>query len=490
MYWLAFGFSQLLCAIGAGWIFGSWHATLLGALAGAWIWWLIYAWQGHMFFLWSKQATTRPPMFIGIWSHLEYFWRRQQRKNQRNLLTLQREFDGLQQAIHASPNGVLLVDDAWRIVWFNQVAGEHFGLNPEHDIGQVLTNIVRSPDFSNFCAVGDFSHSLEMEGRSKDIFASGGVPISVFISEYGDGQKLLTSRDITLMQKNDAMRRDFVANVSHEIRTPLTILAGFVETLQTLSVSQDERQRYLGLMHQQTERMQFLVQDLLTLSRLEASPLPSLNEYVYLHTLLVRCRDEAMGLSVALAPDMNEPVHQIEVICIQADDSVLTLPLSSDQIDSLMDETGVEAAAVLGRISAAERELHSAVANLIANAIRYTPAGGRICITWRWLEDGSASFSVQDSGPGIAAEHIPRLTERFYRVDRSRSRETGGTGLGLAIVKHVTQRHGGILLIESEIGKGSSFTITLPASRLQTAQAIADEMHKKMERERLLARNL
>lgn len=490
MYWLAFGFSQLLCAIGAAWFFESWHAALLGALAGAWIWWLIYAWQGHMFFLWAKQASVRPPMFIGIWSHLEYFWRRQQRKNQRNMLTLQREFDGLQQAIHASPNGVVLLDEAWRIVWLNQVASEHFGLSAEHDIGKVLTNLVRSPDFSNFCAVGDFSHALEMEGRSKDALSAMGVPISVYINEYGDGQKLMISRDITVMQKNDAMRRDFVANVSHEIRTPLTILAGFVETLQTISVAPHEQARYLGLMQQQAERMQLLVQDLLTLSRLEASPLPSLSEQVSLHAMLSRCRDEAIGLSVALAPDTNEPVHRIEVVDVQPNGQALELPLAGPALADLMAQTGLDASAVLGRMSASEHEVSSAVTNLIANAVRYTPAGGGIRIAWVWQADGSALFSVQDSGPGIAAEHLPRLTERFYRVDRSRSRETGGTGLGLAIVKHVSQRHGGVLLIESELGKGSTFTITIPASRLQTPQAIAQDLQKKAERERLLARSL
>ncbi|RYF44008.1 MAG: hypothetical protein EOO25_01215 [Comamonadaceae bacterium] len=227
-----------------------------------------------------------------------------------------------------------------------------------------------------------------------------------------------------------------MANVSHEIRTPLTVLAGFVETLQTLDLDPEEKVRYLGMMAQQAQRMQTLVNDLLTLSRLEGSPLPGAGEWIAVAALFGQCEQEGRSLSSLLAP---------------AQPHVLVFD----------HPTGWE-------LSGAPSELQSAMSNLISNAIRYTPPGGRITVAWQALAGGRAEFSVKDSGPGIAPEHIARLTERFYRVDRSRSRETGGTGLGLAIVKHVVQRHGAELKIDSTLGTGSTFAIQFPASRLRT----------------------
>lgn len=245
---------------------------------------------------------------------------------------------------------------------------------------------------------------------------------------------LLLSRDITALEQAEAMRRDFVANVSHEIRTPLTVLAGFVETLQTLALTEQERQQYLGLMSHQAQRMQTLVNDLLTLSRLEGSPLPSVNEWVSVDLLMDHCEQEAGDLSRILWSQPHELSFERSRACELAGSAV---------------------------------ELHSAVSNLVSNAIRYTPVGKRIDVAFRLAPDGAAVFIVKDQGPGIAQEHLPRLTERFYRVDRSRSRDTGGTGLGLAIVKHVTQRHGAELSIESVPGKGSSFSITFPPHRVR-----------------------
>ncbi|PAT33883.1 hypothetical protein CK620_11845 [Vandammella animalimorsus] len=262
---------------------------------------------------------------------------------------------------------------------------------------------------------------------------------------------------------------------------------------------------YYGRMRQQTQRMQVLVEDLLTLSRLEGSPLPSLGEFIEVQTMLLRCRDEALALSASLAAlpagagtgaaaasatstaastatsnTGGQPQHRITLH--YADDSQgLQLDFAPAQPSPAWPEQP-------GRIAGADKEIHSAFSNLIANAVRYTPAGGRIDLHWRWLADGSARFTVQDSGPGIAAEHLPRLTERFYRIDRSRSRGTGGTGLGLAIVKHVVQRHGGQLHIQSTPGSGSQFTIELPAARLQTPAALAEQEQQRTQRERLLER--
>jgi two-component system phosphate regulon sensor histidine kinase PhoR len=232
------------------------------------------------------------------------------------------------------------------------------------------------------------------------------------------------------------MRRDFVANVSHEIRTPLTVLAGFVETLQTLPLQESERQQYLALMAQQAERMQSLVNDLLTLSKLEGSVPPGLDTRVSVPRLMCQLEADAMALSQVLGGDKDVD-HHLEFEC-----------------------------AYEGDLAGVATELLSAMGNLISNAIRYTPVDGKITVSIRQETDGCLVFSVADTGPGIASEHLGRLTERFYRVDRSRSRETGGTGLGLAIAKHVAQRHGAVLSIESTVGRGSKFSLTFPSSRV------------------------
>jgi two-component system phosphate regulon sensor histidine kinase PhoR len=255
--------------------------------------------------------------------------------------------------------------------------------------------------------------------------------LSVSVRAYGDRQCLMLTQDITERERADAMRRDFVANVSHEIRTPLTVVAGFVETLANLPLSETERTRVLTLMTQQTQRMQSLVGDLLTLARLEGSPRPPADAWLPLARLGAAVELDARGLSVGR--------HV----------------LSFDWGD------GVE-------LAGSESELLSAITNLVSNAVRYTPESGRIGVAWRRRADGAGEIAVRDTGPGIAAEHLPRLTERFYRVDGSRSRDTGGTGLGLAIVKHVAQRHAGELLIESTPGSGSCFTLVLPAARVRS----------------------
>jgi two-component system, OmpR family, phosphate regulon sensor histidine kinase PhoR len=257
---------------------------------------------------------------------------------------------------------------------------------------------------------------------------------------------LLLSRDVTALEQAEAMRRDFVANVSHEIRTPLTVLSGFIETLQTLPLKEAERTRYLDLMSQQASRMQTLVSDLLTLSRLEGSPLPTRDDWISIQSLLQQLEQEGAALSSMMGDLAFQP-------------------------QALTFESVCE-----GDIAGSSSELLSAMSNLVSNAIRYTPSGGSIAVSFRPLEDGRAEFSVSDSGPGIAPEHLARLTERFYRVDRSRSRDTGGTGLGLAIVKHVAQRHSAELKIDSVLGKGSVFSIVFSASRVRLATPHSQEV--------------
>jgi two-component system phosphate regulon sensor histidine kinase PhoR len=330
----------------------------------------------------------------------------------------------------------VLLDSHGRIEWSNLTAANQLGFDPQRDVGQYVRNLVRQPEFSQYLKHKDFEREVQIEGPGAR--AGQSTQISVQIHPYGKKRKLMLTRDVTAVQLAEAMRRDFVANVSHEIRTPLTVLSGFVETMQNVPLEDADRQRYLGLMSQQAQRMQTLVSDLLTLSRLEGSPAPGQGEWMPMQELLRHVLQEARGLSHAIA----QPVHVIETMA-NAD----------------------------AWVSGSKSELLSAMSNLLSNAVRYTPGGGRIEAGWCVNDDGSATFLVTDAGPGIAAEHLPRLTERFYRVDRSRSRETGGTGLGLAIVKHVVQRHGGGFDVQSVVGQGSAFSLTLPALRVRQREA-------------------
>ena len=369
-------------------------------------------------------------------------------------------------ALQNSPNGVILLDDKARIEWCNQTAALHFGLNPAKDQMQYIGNLLRDPEFATNLASWNYSREVVL---ARPMEASTPLKLAVQVHAYAGNRRLLLSRDVTAVEQADAMRRDFVANVSHEIRTPLTVLSGFVETLQTLPLDVADRQRYLGLMATQARRMQALVDDLLTLSRLEGSPPPPIHtDWTPVASLLRQCEVEATALSATLAPGVG---HQLQVVSDggQAENGEAATRGASVQGDTAQGGAAEGALEVSGNAS----ELQSALSNLLNNAVRYTPPGKRIVVACRKLPDGGAEFAVQDCGAGIAPEHISRLTERFYRVDRSRSRETGGTGLGLAIVKHVAQRHGGELLIDSKLGQGSTFTLRLPAARVRHKPALA-----------------
>lgn len=436
-------FSFLICqAAGAGlgwWQAGAWGAAA-GGCAAAWAWFAVDLRRGARVLAWLREGDlASAPRLRGLWGEAADRARRLVRQGQAREQASDARLQGILAALQASPNGVTLLDADGRIEWCNQMAEEHFGIQLERDALQSIGNLVREPEFSDYYAGGDFARDVVLQGRAST--PSRPVRLSVHLHPYGDGRKLLLSRDVTALEQADAMRRDFVANVSHEIRTPLTVLMGFVETMQTLPLSGEDRARYLGLMAQQAQRMHHLVQDLLTLSRLEGSPLPGLADWVPVASLLRHCEDEARALSAMLAPEGVQP-HRISF------------------------PSAVEAQAA-GQVAGVAAELQSALANLVNNAVRYTPAGGSISVAWEALEGGGARFSVSDTGPGIAAEHLPRITERFYRVDRSRSRDTGGTGLGLAIVKHVVQRHGGTLQVRSVVGQGSVFSVEFPPARVR-----------------------
>ena len=410
--------------------------VLTGALLAGMVWMLIDAWRGYRVRSWLRKGDLGiAPQMSGWWGVVLDSARRLLRERERSIDASEQRLKDFLSAIQASPNGVVMLDANAQIEWCNQTAAMQLGIHPERDVMQRVGNLLRDPVFTAYMAVEQPVEPVVMAGHRHRVERP--VRISVQRHRYGEGKQLLLTRDVTMLEQAEAMRRDFVANVSHEIRTPLTVMSGFVETLQTLDLTEEEQKRYLGLMAVQADRMQGLVEDLLTLSRLEGSPVPSYQNQLPLQRLLQSCEQEARGLSVAIANGAE--AHHIE----------FTLP------EAMAD------AVLMGE----PRELQSALSNLVSNAVRYTPAGGSIFVSVDQGVDGSLLMAVRDTGAGIAAEHLPRLTERFYRVDRSRSRESGGTGLGLAIVKHVMQRHGGSLRITSEVGHGSKFKLTLPANR-------------------------
>ena len=431
-----------------GWWIDHTKGALIGLVMANLGWFAFDLMRGLKVARWLRSSDhSSAPLVGGLWGEVTERIRRVLKARDQAGHDAEARLRDFLAAIQASPNGVILLDPTGRIEWFNQTAGQQFGLDPAKDNLQLIGNLVRDPAFSAYYASGDYGHDVTVIGRGSTVGRP--VRISVHLHAYGEGRKLLLSRDVTSLEQAEAMRRDFVANVSHEIRTPLTVLAGFVETLQTLHLSEEDQKRYLEMMATQAHRMQALVQDLLMLSKLEGSPPPGATDWIPVDRLMLQCEQEAQSLSRLLVVESVKP-HRLKFAFTE-----------------------------LFEIAGSQSEIYSAMANLVNNAVRYTPGGAAINVSWTRNEDGHAEFAVQDSGPGIAPEHIPRLTERFYRVDRSRSRETGGTGLGLAIVKHVLQRHGGELRIDSQPGVGSTFTMLLPSSRIRivNAEVHADGLH-------------
>lgn len=364
------------------------------------------------------------PVAMGIWGEIYYRLHKLVKGWRDQVLEVEQQHQRFIQAIQASPNGVVMLNEDDQIEWCNAIAEKHFGLNARRDAMQRITHILRKPAFVQYIIRQNYREPVKLTGMGD--FEQFSLEVQIF--PYGDKQKLVLSQDISQIEKTDAMRRDFVANVSHELKTPLTVLAGFLETVSELDLNEEERDRYLEMMSVQTGRMKTLVEDLLTLAKLEGNPEPPVSQVVNMPNMLARLKLDAEGLS--------QGKHQI------------SFDQSSDK-----------------NILGDDLELYSAFGNLVSNAVRYTPEGGKVCVTWAQIGE-EIELCVSDTGPGIAAEHIPRLTERFYRVDRSRSRETGGTGLGMAIVKHVINRHHGELKIESTLGVGSRFCLVFPKQRI------------------------
>jgi two-component system phosphate regulon sensor histidine kinase PhoR len=407
-------------------------AVLVGALAGP-VWGWATAAAGllaqvlyHARYLarlrnWLKNPVAgKVPEGRGSWDEVLSALHRFEREGLKREGLLAEALARFRRAAQALPDGVVILDGENRIEWCNRTAETHLNIDGRADLGQPIGNLVREPAFLEYLAVPDDPASVR-------IARSSGSMLSLQLIPYGQAQKLLLTHDTTQAERVERMRRDFVANVSHELRTPLTVLFGFLETVRELKLDAQRTQDYLGMMHEQATRMRRIIDDLLTLSTLESAPPPP-DHRVRTVPLLKRLAADATALSAGRHAITAEGRPRMDLI-------------------------------------GAEAELASAFGNLVSNAIRYTPAGGKVRLAWRDGPDG-AELVVEDTGVGIEPEHIPRLTERFYRVDRGRSRETGGTGLGLAIVKHALARHQASLDIDSKPGAGSRFTVRFPPHRV------------------------
>lgn len=408
-----------------------------GAVVGLCIWFIADSITANRFVALIRHGKEPSFPLLGVWGRLYDFFKAHEKRSKRKVVEANNRLDEMFRAIQASPNGVTLLNSEDKIEFTNAAAAEHFSWHPERDLGQYVHFLIREPGFAEYITSSPSGEEVEFEiplSGASTISKHVAVQFHVYHGADNLERKLLLSRDVGAVYKAESMRRDFVANVSHEIATPVTVVAGFIETMQTYDLDKEERDRQLDLMSQQTRRIKTLVQDLLVLAKLEGSPIPDKNTQVLVDELLLQCQHDAKALAY-------------------------TLPNAPKQV---VFENSMPKTVVLG----VRNELQSAMSNLVTNAIRYTPADGTVLVKWVVNNNGAAVFSVSDTGIGIDSEHISRLTERFYRVDSSRSRTTGGTGLGLAIVKHVVHRHGGVLDIQSQLGIGSCFSITLPADRI------------------------
>jgi two-component system phosphate regulon sensor histidine kinase PhoR len=422
-WWFAAVRLALTAAVGlfGGWIFGNLWTGLAVALAGHLVWQL-----ANLFRLdwWVRHRSfADPPEFGGVWGEVVtqvVRLHRRKRYHKQRFVKLVRQ---IQRSTAALPDGVVILNAQREIAWFNRTAGRLLDLRGVDDHGLRIDNLLRQPEFARYLDGGDYSNSVVLQPDvGLDDF------LSLQLVPYGEGQHLLLVRNVSRQMRLENMRKDFVANASHELRSPLSVIAGYLETLAHDPALDDELKGPVNEMRRQAERMTSIIQDLLALSKLEESDEIVGGSYIDIPALLAVLRKDVLA----------RPSHPREV------------------------RIKIESPAVL---RGDEPEIHSAFSNLVDNAAKYTPPEGSLDMRW-WVDEEGAHFSVTDTGIGIQPEHIPRLTERFYRVDAGRSRATGGSGLGLAIVKHVLQRHGGTLDIQSTLGAGSTFTCHFPPARV------------------------
>lgn len=385
-------------------------------------------WLDKLFAWYKKPDLSSMPLGRGAWEDVFTNIYHEQRRHNRSKIQLSLALDRFRHAASALPDGVVMLDDDNKIEWCNKPAEHQLGLSLKQDINQPIVYLLRNTDFIQY-----LKHHVDIDPIKLKSWIKPDVTLEIQLVAFGSNQKLLVSRDISQVEKLEHMRRDFIANVSHELRTPLTVVGGFLETLSDMEGAvPDNLKSYFGMMQEQTSRMRLLIEDLLALSQLESGATAPDEADLDVPALLNTILNESRSLS-----------NDRHTITLEADPTLA--------------------------LTGSNQELHSAFGNLVSNAIRYTPDGGSITMHWG-KSNQQAMFSVTDTGLGIEQHHIDRLTERFYRVDRSRSRETGGTGLGLSIVKHILSRHQGRLEITSEFGKGSTFKAVFPQSRIVNKQ--------------------
>jgi two-component system, OmpR family, phosphate regulon sensor histidine kinase PhoR len=423
MWWFTIGrlFATVLAGLGAGWLLGNLWAGLACALA------LHLGWVlANLFRLewWLRHRNyADPPDVGGVWGEIiaqVVRLHRRKRFHKQRFVQLMRQ---LQRSTAALPNGVVILNAQREIVWFNRMAARLLELRSTADLGLRIDNLLREPEFLRYLARQDYSNPVVIRPTmGEDTY------LSLQVAPYGDGQLLLLASDVSRQMRLEAVRRDFVANASHELRSPLTVISGYLETLGQDPALDPDLLGPVAEMRRQAERMTQIIRDLLELSRLEET-------------------DEIVG---------GAPIDVAALLSLLRKD-VLARPAHPQEV-----RVRVESAV---QLIGDEPEIHSAFSNLVDNAAKYTPPDGSIEMRW-WTDEEGGHLAVADTGFGIPAEHIPRLTERFYRVDAGRSRATGGSGLGLAIVKHVLQRHGARLEVQSTLGEGSTFTCHFPPERV------------------------
>ena len=415
----------LLAACGLIGLITGQYAWALAIGLGAYLLWHLKQLLRLHAWLRERQPDDAPPEGYGLWGEVFDSIYHLQRRDQRVRGRLQAVIDRVQESTAALRDAEIMLDSEGNLEWWNRAAEQLLGLKTPQDSGQAITNLVRHPRFKEYFEAGQYQEALEIPSPINDR-----QRLQLQITRYGNNEHLMFVRDVTRLHQLEQMRKDFVANVSHELRTPLTVISGYLETLLDNVEEVNPRWlRALQQMQQQGSRMQNLLNDLLLLAKLEATDYPSDNQPVAMDLLLLSIRNDAQALS-------GSRNHRIS---LEADHQV--------------------------RLKGSEAELRSAFSNLVFNAVKYSPEESEIRIRW-WADEQGGHFSVADSGIGIEAKHLPRLTERFYRVDSSRASNTGGTGLGLAIVKHVLLRHRARLDITSVPGKGSTFTCHFPAQQL------------------------
>jgi two-component system phosphate regulon sensor histidine kinase PhoR len=423
-WWFAAGrlLGTVVLGLGIGFLFGSPFGGLACALTLHLAWQLVNLFRVEWWL--RHRGYADAPDVGGVWGEIIaqiVRLHRRKRFHKQRFVQLIRQ---LQRSTAALPNGVVILNAQREIIWFNRMAGRLLNLRRTADLGLRIENLLREPEFARYLAAQDYSNPVVIRPTTaEDCY------LSLQVVPYGDGQQLLLVSDVSRQMRLEAVRRDFVANASHELRSPLTVISGYLETLSQDPALDRDLQGPVAEMRRQAERMTAIIRDLLELSRLEET-------------------DEVVG---------GEPIDVPAILAMLRKD-VLARSTHPRDVRARIESDA--------RLIGDEPEIHSAFSNLVDNAAKYTPPEGSIEMRW-WVDDEGAHFSVTDTGMGIPAEHIPRLTERFYRVDAGRSRATGGSGLGLAIVKHVLQRHGAELEVQSTLGAGSTFSCHFPLQRVQ-----------------------